>query len=175
MVRVTGDATPGTPATGPALTGGRLSLPYWTGSGQLALDVDQRQRKLGQDTSTPAAANAGRGEGSSLPLPYLAAAQDSAPARLKVTVGTLGVEAELLPTPATGIAQLRLPTRLKLPSGRHPVNLPKTTKPLAYAVVRNGTVLRVEGPAYESTGGRRFLDAVADNRQVRRVRRLLGR
>ncbi|MEV0736196.1 glycosyltransferase family A protein [Streptomyces sp. NPDC050549] len=175
MVRVTGDAAPGTPATGPALTGGRLSLPYWTGSGQLALDVDQRQRKLGQDTSTVAATNAGRGEGSSLPLPYVAAAQDSAPVRVKVTVGTLGVQAELLPTPGTETARLRLPARLKLPAGRHPVNLPKTAKPLAYAVVRDGTVLRVEGPAYESGGGRRFLDAVADNRQVRRVRRLLGR
>ncbi|XUL88865.1 glycosyltransferase family 2 protein [Streptomyces galilaeus] len=175
MVRVTGnDATPGTPAAGPALTGGRLSLPYWTGSGQLALDVDQRQRKLGQDTTAVAAANDGRGEGSSLQLPYIAAAQDSAPVRLKVTVGTLGVQAELLPTPGTESAQLRLPARLKLPSGRHPVNLPKTAKPLAYAVVRDGTVLRVEGPAYAAGGGRRFLDAVGDNRQVRRVRRLLG-
>ncbi|MEV0907343.1 glycosyltransferase family 2 protein [Streptomyces hokutonensis] len=175
MVRVTGEATPGTPAAGPALTGGRLSFPYWTGSGQLALDVDQRQRKLGQDTSTVAATNAGRGEGNSLPLPYIAATQDTAPVRLKVTVGTLGVQAELLPAPGTETARLRLPARLKLPAGRHPVNLPKTAKPLAYVVVRDGTVLRVEGPAYESGGGRRFLDAVADNRQVRRVRRLLGR
>ncbi|WP_416961986.1 A/G-specific adenine glycosylase [Streptomyces sp. Agncl-13] len=31
------------------------------------------------------------------------------------------------------------------------------------------------GPAYEAGSGRRFLDSVADNRQVRRVRRKLGR
>ncbi|MEV8545915.1 glycosyltransferase family A protein [Streptomyces sp. NPDC051572] len=178
LVRVTGQGTPGAPAAGPALTGGRLALPYWTGSGQLALDVDQRQRKLGQDISAAAATNSERGEGSSLPLPYVAAKpDDDAPARMKVTVGTLGVQAELLPSPDTDAttARLRLPARLKLPSGRHPVALPKTANPIAYAVVRDGTVLRLEGPAYEAGGGRRFLDAVADNRQVRRVRGRLGR
>ncbi|MFJ9250745.1 glycosyltransferase family 2 protein [Streptomyces sp. NPDC101776] len=175
MVRVTGDATPGTPATGPALTGGRLTLPYWTGSGQLALDVDQRQRKLGQDIAPATATNSERIEGSSLPLPYVSATPDGTPAQVKVTVGTLGTTAELLPAPHTTTAQLRLPARLKLPDGRHPVTLPKTAHPLAYAVVRDGTVLRVEGPAYESGGGRRFLDTLADNRQVRRVRGRLGR
>jgi hypothetical protein len=174
MVRVTGDATPGTPAAGPALTGGRLTLPYWTGSGQLALDVDQRQRKLGQDIATAAATNSERGEGSSFPLPYMAATPDGTPAHLRLTVGTLGVTADLLPTPAATTAQLRLPARLKLPDGRHPVSLPKTANPLAYAIVRDGTLLRLEGPAYEAGGGRRFLDTVADNRQVRRVRRKLG-
>jgi glycosyltransferase involved in cell wall biosynthesis len=174
MVRVTGDGTAGGPAAGPALTGGRLALPYWTGSGQLALDVDQRQRKLGQDIQAAAVANAERGEGTSLPLPYLAATADGTPVRLKVTVATQGAEAELLPAPGATTAQLRLPARLKLPSGRHPVNLPKTANPLAYAVVRDGTVLRLEGPAYEAGGGRRAVDSVADNRQVRRVRRWLG-
>ncbi len=174
MVRVTGDGTAGGPAAGPALTGGRLALPYWTGSGQLALDVDQRQRKLGQDIQAAAVANAERGEGTSLPLPYLAATANGTPVRLKVTVATQGAEAELLSTPGTTTAQLRLPARLKLPSGRHPVNLPKTANPLAYAVVRDGTVLRLEGPAYEAGGGRRAVDSVADNRQVRRVRRWLG-
>ncbi|MFI6405025.1 glycosyltransferase family 2 protein [Streptomyces sp. NPDC050548] len=171
MVRVSGDG----PAAGPALTGGRIALPYWTIKGQLALDVDQRQRKLGPDTATAAAANSARAKGRSLPLPYVAATPDSAPVRVKVTVGTLGVQAELLPAPGTHTAQLRLPARLKLPAGRHPVNLPKTAEPLAYAVVRDGTVLRLEGPAYEAGGGRRLLDSVADNRQVRRVRRRLGR
>ena len=171
MVRVTGDG----PAAGPALTGGRLALPYWTVKGQLALDIDQRQRQLGPDTAVVAAANSERGEGSSLPLPYLAATADSAPARVKVTVATLAVNAELLPNTGTGAAQLRLPGRLKLPSGRHPVSLPKTAGPLAYAVVRDGTVLRLEGPAYEAGSGRRLLDSVADNRQVRRVRRKLGK
>ena len=174
LVRLTGEGTPGTPATGPALTGGRLSLPYWTGSGQLALDVDQRQRKLGQDISATAGTNSERGKGSSLPLPYMAATPDGPPARIKVTVGTLGATAELLPSPDPTTAQLRLPARLKLPNGRHPVNLPKTANPLAYAIVRDGTLLRLEGPAYAAGGGRRFLDSVADNRQVRRVRRLLG-
>jgi glycosyltransferase involved in cell wall biosynthesis len=174
MVRVTGDGTAGGPAAGPALTGGRLALPYWTGSGQLALDVDQRQRKLGQDIQAAAVANAERGEGTSLPLPYMAATADGTPVRLKVTVATQGAEAELLPAPGATTAQLRLPARLKLPSGRHPVNLPKTANPLAYAVVRDGTVLRLEGPAYEAGGGRRAVDSVADNRQVRRVRRWLG-
>ncbi|WP_405842832.1 glycosyltransferase family 2 protein [Streptomyces sp. NBC_01518] len=173
MVRVTGDG----PAVGPALTGGRLALPYWTVKGQLALDIDQRQRRLGPDTAAVAATNSERGEGSSLPLPYLAATADSAPARVKVTVATLAVNAELLPNPGTdtATAQLRLPARLKLPSGRHPVSLPKTAGPLAYAIVRDGTVLRLEGPAYEAGSGRRLLDSVADNRQVRRVRRKLGK
>lgn len=90
-------------------------------------------------------------------------------------MATLAANAELLPTPDSTTAQLRLPARLKLPSGRHPVTLPKTADPIAYAVVRDGTVLRLEGPAYEAGSGRRFLDSVADNRQVRRVRRRLGR
>lgn len=174
MVRLTGDGTPGAPATGPALTGGRLALPYWTGSGQLALDVDQRQRRLGSDTAGAAAANTARGE-RSLPLPYVAATAGGAPARLKVTVSALTVDAELVPGEGGTTAGLRLPARLKLPAGRHPVRLPKTDAPVAHAVVRDGTLLRLEGPAHETGTGRRLLDAVADNRQVRRVRRRLGR
>jgi glycosyltransferase involved in cell wall biosynthesis len=174
MVRLTGDGTPGAPAAGPALTGGRLALPYWTGSGQLALDVDQRQRRLGSDTAGAAAANTARGE-RSLPLPYVASVASSGPARLKVTVSALTVDAELVPGEGGTTAVLRLPARLGLPAGRHPVTLPKTDAPLAYAVVRDGTLLRLEGPAHEAGTGRRLLDAVADNRQVRRVRRRLGR
>lgn len=173
MVRVTGDGTPGGPAAGPALTGGRLALPYWTGSGQLALDVDQRQRKLGPDTAVAAAANAERGE-RSLPLPYVAATA-GAPAPVKVTVSALTVDAELIPGADGTTAQLRLPARLKLPAGRHPVTLPKTDTPVAYAVVRDGALLRLEGQAYEPGTGRRLLDVATDNRQIRRVRRRLGR
>ncbi|MEU6376733.1 glycosyltransferase family 2 protein [Streptomyces sp. NPDC046909] len=169
MVRVTGDGTPGEPAAGPALTGGRLALPYWTGSGQLALDVDQRQRRFGTDTAAAAGQNAERGDGQALPLPYVAAV-DSAPVVVKVTVASVKADAELVRDGA--IAHLRLPARLKLPTGRHPVTLPKTDTPIAYAVVRDGAVLRLEGPAYEAGAGRRFLDAVGDNRRVRRV---LGR
>jgi glycosyltransferase involved in cell wall biosynthesis len=172
MVRLTGDGTPGTPAAGPALTGGRLALPYWTGSGQLALDVDQRQRRLGPDTATAAAKNAGRGDGS-LPLPYIAVAPGTPAARLEVTVSTVTVDAELVPE-GTG-AHLRLPARLKLPSGRHPVTLPKAAAPVAHATVRDGRLVRLEGPAYEPGTGRRFLDAVTDNPQVRRIRRRLAR
>jgi glycosyltransferase involved in cell wall biosynthesis len=174
MVRLTGDGTPGAPAAGPALTGGRLALPYWTASGQLALDVDERRRRLGSDTAGAAAANSGRGE-RSLALPYVAATAAGGPARLKVTVSARTVDAELAPGDGGTTAALRLPARLELPDGRHPVGLPKADAPLAYAVVRDGSLLRLEGPAHEAGTGRRLLDAVADHRQVRRVRRRLGR
>ncbi|WP_046733119.1 glycosyltransferase family 2 protein [Streptomyces humi] len=166
MVRVTGDGTPGTPAAGPALTGGRLALPYWTGSGQLALDIDQRQRKLAADTALASAADAGRGEGAALPLPYIAATGGAA-ARVKVGVGPVTVRAELVPE--AGTALLRLPARLQVPTGRHPVTLPKASAPVAYAVVRDGAVLRLEGPAYRPNPARRFLDAASDG--LRRVSR----
>ncbi|GAA4019617.1 glycosyltransferase family 2 protein [Streptomyces plumbiresistens] len=178
MVRMTtGDGTPGAPAAGPAagpaLTGGRLALPYWTtGRGQLALDLGQRLRRLGPDTAGVAAANAMRGKGS-LPLPYVASV-DSAPVPVEVRVASLKVAAKLVPG-ANGTARLRLPARIELPAGRHPVTLPKADTPVAYAVVRDGSLLRLEGPAYEAGTGRRLRDAVADNRQVRRVRRRLGR
>ncbi|WP_405690140.1 glycosyltransferase [Streptomyces sp. NBC_00057] len=174
MVRVTGHGTPNSPAAGPALTGGRLALPYWTtGVGQLTLDVDQRVRRFGPDTVGAAAANAARGE-RSLPLPYVAA-ESGVPAPVKVTVSALTVTAELVPAADGSTARLRLPARLKLPAGRHPVTLPKADTPVAYAVVRDGALLRLEGPAYKADTGRQILDAVADNRQVRRVRRRLGR
>jgi glycosyltransferase involved in cell wall biosynthesis len=165
MVRVTGDGAPGSPATGPALTGGRLALPYWTGSGQLALDVDQRQRRIGPDTAGAASANAARGE-RSLPLAYVAAT-DGVPAPVKVTVSALTVEAELIPGAEGTTARLRLPARLALPAGRHPVTLPKAGAPVAYAVVRRGALLRLEGPAYKAGAGRRLLDAVAGHRRMR--------
>ncbi|MEU6352237.1 glycosyltransferase family A protein [Streptomyces sp. NPDC047072] len=175
MFHVTGNGEPSAPAvSGPALTGGRLAIPYWTVKGQLALDIEQRLRRLGPDTAALAAANPARAR-RSLGLPYLAAAPGSAPVPVKVTVSTVTVEAKLAPGP-DGTARLRLPARLrKLPDGRHPVTLPKAGTPLAYVVVRDGDVLRLEGPAYEAGGGRRFLDAVGDNRQVRRVRGRLGR
>ncbi|GGW63875.1 glycosyltransferase family 2 protein [Streptomyces griseoloalbus] len=168
MVRVTGDGAPGSPATGPALTGGRLALPYWTGSGQLALDVDQRQRGFGPDTAGAAAANAARG-GRSLPLAYVAATA-GAPAPVQVTVSALTLKAELLPGVDGATAHLRLPDRLGLPAGRHPVTLPKADTPVAYAVVRHGALLRLEGPAYAAGAGRRLLDAVAGHRRIRRAR-----
>ncbi|MEU9057353.1 glycosyltransferase family A protein [Streptomyces sp. NPDC048430] len=174
MVRVAGQGVPGGPAAGPALTGGRLALPYLTaGVGQLALDMDQRLRRLGPDTAGAAAANAVRG-GRSLPLPYVAASPGD-PAPVKVTVSALTVTAEVVPAADGPTAALRLPARLKLPDGRHPVTLPKADAPVAYAVVRGGALLRLEGPAYEAGAGRRILDTVADNGQVRRVRRRLGR
>ncbi|MFF4275979.1 glycosyltransferase family 2 protein [Streptomyces sp. NPDC001536] len=174
MLRVTGGDEDSVPAACPALTGGRLALPYWTNKGQLALDVDQRQRELGPDTDGLVAANPARAR-RSLGLPYMAASPDSAPVPVEVTVSTLTIEAKLAPG-ADGTARLRLPTRLKkLPDGRHPVTLLKAENPLAYAVVRDGDVLRLEGPAYEAGGGRRFLDSVGDHQQVRRLRQQLGR
>lgn len=89
-------------------------------------------------------------------------------------MSTLTVEAELAPG-ADGTARLRLPTRIKLPAGRHTVTFPKADTPVAYAVVRDGSLLRLEGPAYQAGTGRRFRDAVADNRRIRRLRRRLGR
>ena len=174
MVRVTGQGVPGGPAAGPALTGGRLALPYRTaGVGQLALDMGQRLRSFGPDTAGAAAANAERG-GRSLPLPYVAASPGD-PAPVEVTVSALTVTAEVAPAADGPTAALRLPARLKLPDGRHPVTLPKADAPVAYAVVRGGALLRLEGPAYEAGAGRRILDTVADNGQVRRVRQRLGR
>ncbi|WP_327329289.1 glycosyltransferase family 2 protein [Streptomyces sp. NBC_01201] len=172
MVRVIGQGAPGAPAAGPALVGGRLALPYRTaGVGQLTLDVDQRLRRLGPDTADAAAANSARGE-RTLPLPYVAAGPGT-PASVKVTVSGLKTTAEVAPDADGPTALLRLPARLKLPDGRHPVTLPKADAPVAYAVIRGGALLRLEGPAYEAGAGRRILDAVADNRQVRRVRRRL--
>ncbi|MDN3022678.1 glycosyltransferase family 2 protein [Streptomyces sp. S.PB5] len=173
MLRVSGDGEPGAPAAGPALSGGRLALPYWTVKGQLALDMGERQRRLGPDTDVLVAANPERAR-RSLGLPYLAAT-DGPPFPVEVTVATAKVEAKLLPGP-DGTARLRLPASLrKLPDGRHPVTLPKAENPVAYAVVRDGALLRLEGPAYEAGAGRRFLDVVGDNRQVRRARGRMGK
>ncbi|MGC0376141.1 glycosyltransferase family 2 protein [Streptomyces sp. SAI-229] len=173
MVRVTGDGAPGSPAAGPALTGGRLALPYWTAGGQLALDLDQRQRRFGPDTAGPAAVNDARA-GRSLPLPYVTAASGG-PVRVKAAVSALTVTAELVPSADGTAVRLRLPARLGLADGRHPVAFPKADTPVAYAVVVDGELLRLEGPAYAAGTGRRLLDAVAGNRRARRVRNRLGR
>ncbi|WP_329343444.1 glycosyltransferase family 2 protein [Streptomyces sp. NBC_00663] len=172
MLRVSGEGEPGAVATSLSLTGGRLAQPYWTVKGQLALDVDQRQREIGPDTEDLVAANDLRAR-RSLGLPYLLAAPGD-PALIEVTVSTLTVEARLV-AGADGTARLRLPGRLKLPTGRHPIALPKAKTPIAYAVVDEGALLRLEGPAYEAGRGRRLLDAVGDNRRVRRVRGRLGK
>ncbi|RPE41403.1 glycosyltransferase involved in cell wall biosynthesis [Streptomyces sp. Ag109_O5-1] len=158
MVRMTGAGPANTPAAGPALTGGRLALPYWTaGRAQLTLDVGPRLRSLGPDTADAAAANSARGR-RTLPLPYVAATGSTAPAPVKVTVSALTVNAELVPE--GGVAHLRLPARLELPSGRHPVTLPKAPAPVAYAVVRKGAVVGLEGPGHRPGPARRLLDAV---------------
>ncbi|MFF3987630.1 glycosyltransferase family 2 protein [Streptomyces sp. NPDC001797] len=162
MVRMTGAGPENTPAAAPALTGGRLALPYWTaGRAQLTLDVGPRLRKLGPDTAEAAAANSAHGR-HSLPLPYVAAAASTTAAPVKVTVSTLTVNAELAPD--AGVVHLRLPARLQLPSGRHPVTLPKAPAPVAYAVVRNGALLRLEGPAYRPGTARRLVDLVRRTR-----------
>ncbi|MFJ4686701.1 glycosyltransferase family 2 protein [Streptomyces sp. NPDC088789] len=157
MVRITGDHTPGTPAAPPALTGGRLALPYWTVKNQLALDIDERQRRLGPQIAEVAPENAARAN-QALPLPSITAAAGTSTARLQVSVSDLKVDAELVPEGDT--VSLRLPARLQLPSGHHPVTLPKSPVPLAYAVVRNNSLLRLEGPAYEPGRGQRLLDTL---------------
>jgi hypothetical protein len=162
MVRVTGDGTPGRPAgPGPVLAGGRVALPYWTGSGQLALDMDQRQRRLGDDIAQAAAANGARGR-RSLPLPLPAQGAGAAPVAVKVRLGegkqAPTVDAELVPGPG-GSAELRLPERVKAADGRHTVSLANSKAPVGHAVVQGGKLLRLEGPAYEAGAARRLLDA----------------
>jgi glycosyltransferase involved in cell wall biosynthesis len=162
MVRITGDGALGRPAgAGPVLVGSRVAIPYWTGSGQLALDMDQRQRRLGDDIANAAAVNAKCGA-RSLPLP-IAAQGPGAPVPVRVRLGegstAAAVDAELVPGPE-GAALLRLPERVEAPGGRHPVSLPKSNVPVAYAVVGDGRLLRLEGPEYQAGAGRRLLDAV---------------
>ncbi|OIV38705.1 glycosyl transferase [Mangrovactinospora gilvigrisea] len=165
MARMGGTATPGSPAAGAALIDGHLALPYWTAGGQLALDIDQRQRRLGPDTLPAAAANTARGR-RSLPLPHIAAAGTAA-AGIGVVVASTPLKAELL---AQGqVAHLRLPADLGLPTGRHAVTLPPCDAPIAFAVVRDGALLRLEGPECRAGIGRRLADDLA-HRASRRTR-----
>ncbi|MEU6356164.1 hypothetical protein ABZ896_43805 [Streptomyces sp. NPDC047072] len=174
LIRLT-DAAANTPAAVPALTGGRLALPYRTvGRGQLTLDVGPRLRHLGPDTADAAAANTARGK-HALPLPYVTATAGTAPAPVKVTVSDVTVKAEPAPSRDGTTAELRLPARLKVPSGRQPVTLPKAPDPIAYAVVRDQALLRLEGPAYRPGPTRRLLTAAARTPRIRRVRRRLSR
>ncbi|MFF0157519.1 hypothetical protein ACFYRY_08265 [Streptomyces sp. NPDC005263] len=69
----------------------------------------------------------------------------------------------------------RLWLKNRNPAGELQVTFPKADTPVAYAVVRDGSLLRLEGPAYQAGAGRRLRDAVADDRRVRRLRRRLGR
>ncbi|GGS36994.1 glycosyltransferase [Streptomyces griseoviridis] len=179
LVRLSARDADGTPeaktpaAVGPALSGGRIALPYWTAGHQLALDVDQRLRRFGPDTAEAAAANDARA-GRALPLPYVTAASGG-PVKVKVTVAARTVTARLVPAAEGTSVRLRLPERLDLPSGRHPVTFPKATEPAAYAVVSDGALLRLEGPAYTAGAGRRLLDALAGNPRLRRLRDRTGR
>lgn len=173
MVRVSGDGEPTAPAAPPALTGGRLALPYWTDKGQLALDVDLRRRKLGPDTEALVTANPLRAR-RSLGLPWLTAVPGSAPVTVPVTVGGVRAEAGLR-AGADGTGRLRLGGGVRgLPDGRHPVVLAGAGAPVAHAVVRDGELLRLEGPAHRPSVRRRLLDAVNDHRAVRTLRKRLG-
>ncbi|WP_127355769.1 glycosyltransferase family 2 protein [Actinacidiphila soli] len=197
LVRLTGDGTPGTttdagPAllgttgataeAGAALGGARIAIPYWTGAGQLALDMDERQRRLADDLGR--VTNAVRGRGGVLPLPLASqgggAGAASAPVRVRIGEGKSAttVAAELV---AGQPPLLRVTGRIKAPAGRWPVALltsgvpkPSDAGPVAYAVVRDGRVVRLEGPAYRAPAQLRLRDAVAGNPWIRRARRALG-
>jgi glycosyltransferase involved in cell wall biosynthesis len=194
LVRLTGDGAPSTTAAaGPVLVGhgdspARIAVPYWTDRGQLALDVEERQRRLTDELER--AASAARSPRRSraaapaeLPLPFPAQG-GGRPLPVEVRVGegkkSVTVGAELVPG-ADQVPLLRVPGRVKAPTGRHPVVLltPGVPKPkagpAAYALVRDGRLVRLEGPAYEPGAGQRLLDGIGGNRQVRRARRrLLG-
>jgi glycosyltransferase involved in cell wall biosynthesis len=190
LVRLSGDGTPGpTAQAGPALVGSpaRIAIPYWTDRGQLALDMDERQRRLTDELHRAAnAARSPRRQRSAMPaeLPLPFVAQSDGPgleARVRIGEGkkAVTVPAELVPGGSGPV--LRVAGRLQAPSGRQPVtlltaNVPKPKGgPLAYAVVRDGRLVRLEGPAYAPGAGQRLLDSVGGNRQVRRARRrLLG-
>jgi glycosyltransferase involved in cell wall biosynthesis len=190
LVRLSGDGTPGeTAAAGPALVGSpaRIAIPYWTARGQLAIDMDERQRRLtdhlGRTVNgarSPRRLRAGTPAG--LPLPLTATARGGVPAspvKVEVRIGegkkAVTVPAELVPGQAPVLV---VAGRIKAPAGRQPITLltPGAPKPkagpVAYAVVRDGRVVRLEGPAYAPTAAQRILDATSGNRQVRRARRL---
>lgn len=130
-VRLTVEGEPGTTAAaGPAVLGepARIAIPYVTGSGQLALDLEERQRRLADDLGR--GLNTGRsrgrrpsGEPVELPLPGPLATA-GAPLPVKVRIGAskkpVTVAAEIVggDTPV-----LRIPDRIKAPAGRHPVSL----------------------------------------------------
>ncbi|QIQ02966.1 glycosyltransferase family 2 protein [Streptomyces liangshanensis] len=188
-VRMTVDGEAGTTAVaGPALVGtpGRIAIPYVTGSGQLALDLEERQRRLPDDlgaaVNTHRSARRGRpAEPAELPLTGLVAA-DGARLPVKVRIGE-GKQAVTVAAEIVGgeIPVLRVPSRVKAPAGRHPVTLrtpagerPKAG-PVAVAVIHDGHLTRLEGPAHEPSPTERLTDAVTANGQIRRVRRVLGR
>jgi hypothetical protein len=186
LVRLTGDGVPGaTAAAGPALVGSpaRIVIPYWTVGGQLALDMDERLRRLADDFGR--APNAGCSQRrmrsatpAELPLPFTAAGPLGVEALVGKCKQTVTIPAELVPGPPPA---LRVSGRVKAPAGRQPVVLLTPTAPthkaipVAYAVVRAGRIARLEGPAYVASAGQRLLDAVARNRQIRRTRRVLLR
>jgi hypothetical protein len=90
LVRLTGDGVPGAmAAAGPALVGSRarIVIPYWTAGGQLALDIDERLRRLADDLGRAPNAGCSRrrlrsAKPAELPLPFAAA-------------GPLGVQARI--------------------------------------------------------------------------------
>ncbi|MFD5475055.1 glycosyltransferase family 2 protein [Streptomyces sp. NPDC127105] len=204
LVRLSGDGTPGeTTTAGPALVraaegSARLAVPYWTKRGQLALDMDERLRRLTDDLAQ--AVNPWRSSGRGvpgdpmdLPLPFTATGTtpDGAPGSpavlpVRVRIGDGAKPPVLAAELVTGAAQpvLRLTsvrTKPKVEPGRHAVRLltpqgaKKPGEQIAYAVVLDGRIVRLEGPAYVAPAGRRLLDAVNDNSGVRKARRVLGK
>jgi poly(ribitol-phosphate) beta-N-acetylglucosaminyltransferase len=186
LAPLTGDGVPGAmAAAGPALVGSpvRIAIPYWTTSGQLALDMDERLRCLADDLGHGPNARCSRrrlrpASPAVLPLPLAAAERLGVRVRIGEGKQAVTVPAELVPGPPPA---LRVPGRATAPAGRQPVVLVTSTRPahksqpVAYAVVRAGRITRLEGPGYVASAGQRLLDAGARNRQIRGARRLLSR
>ncbi|MCX4823047.1 glycosyltransferase [Streptomyces sp. NBC_01142] len=174
------DPGKGVGAAGPALVGAsaRIAIPYWTKGGQLAVDMDERLRRLGTELAAGGSKAVGerpRGGRASLPL-SMTAATGTGPLALEVRIGT-GAAARVVSAVVTAGVRcaLSVADRIGLPDGQHPVTLLTATAPtaktgqFATAVVRRGRVVRLRGPAAAAPRPR------AARRIRRRLRRVLKR
>lgn len=167
-------------ACGPALVGSpaRIAIPYWTKGGQLALDMDERLRRLGTEVAARTGDAVGPRPGDGRAALALPVAPAGAEGRLvlEVRVGK-GASAQTLPAVVTAGTEcvLSFADRVPLPDGTHPVTLvtataPKAkTPPFAVAVLRRGRVVRLQGLEAPAP-----VPSFAD-RARRKVRRVLGR
>ncbi|OIV38063.1 hypothetical protein BIV57_07820 [Mangrovactinospora gilvigrisea] len=167
------DAEPSAAAGAPAVVDGRAVLPYWTANRQLAVDVGEKQRRLGRELGTAAApqgARRGGRRGDRVELPLEAAAfgggaggAGAAAGVRGVLVGGREVRGARLAAGEDGRAVLSLPSRLAsgsspgsssgtaLPSGRHTVELPGADRPVGYAVAVDGRLVWAAQPGYRPT------------------------
>lgn len=164
MLRLTGDGPPTAAVeaaaaviAGPDNRPVRVVVPYWTNQGQLALDVGGTRHGLADALPAVEEPEESRGvrrrwvrrrAGLSIPLPIAACIE--APLRLTARIGAgrehVDVDATLDPGESTTLhLPAALPGALK---GRQPVTLrvqgKRSTAPLAWALVRNGRLRRLE-------------------------------